>query len=127
MNYRTQAIVPLNTSASADVFRYYVDTSVGYQHSCSVCKKDFRTFYDGVDQGAKCFRTKRVTVSGFWFWRKKCPLKGTHIHFKCRHCNAVSIAFLKDPPKMKVKNGSLLKLQMLLIGLFLHLMRNMGS
>jgi hypothetical protein len=98
-NYRTLAVCP--EIKPKVVFSYYKIEKRGARLTeCPVCEE---AMYESSGfsvplKGRPCYPTRRLVVKGFWFWRKYCPLPGTHIHFKCPICDAVSVRFYQDPP-----------------------------
>ena len=69
---------------------------------CPSCKTDFNNVKDWRFIGGNyryltsdellkktklCNPFDRVILSGFWFWRKYCPLIDSHHHYHCPKCN----------------------------------------
>lgn len=98
--YRTQALVKYE-DVPKNVFKYYVmNDRRDDRPDCPVCN---RVIYKDSpwgrwSEGVACYPTKRVVVKGFWWWRKRCPLPGVHIHFKCKTCGAISIRLISPEP-----------------------------
>lgn len=93
-NYREQYIVkPENVNKN--IFKYYVGTPDvlglnGKNFYCIICnaynnKSGFINNYANPDI-IKCFPHKRVIISGFLFWKKRCPIEGLHTHYICSDC-----------------------------------------
>lgn len=90
-SYRVPALVASDVKPK-HVFAYYVMKDYR-QPTCPVCG-NVKWIYADYDRGVICHPTRRVVVSGFWFWRRYCPVVGIHRHFKCDKCGATNIRVL---------------------------------
>jgi hypothetical protein len=94
--YREQFIIekPKNNS---NIFKYYVgkpkllNSRLECSFFCPICDhlhKENLIIVGCLDKRVvKCHSNKRVTISGFLFWKKLCPVAGFHTHYICESCN----------------------------------------
>lgn len=103
--YRDQVLVPLEKPPT-NVYRYIVRDS----NKCPVC---IRTVPDTVwkmGEGSVpnrhyvfCHPLRRLIVSGFWWWKKRCPVDDTHYHLHCVDCNLYWIYPVEGDKKFKLE------------------------
>jgi hypothetical protein len=105
--YREAALVPVHVPKN--IFRYVEHRD---ELTCPICNKENPRVYDygtsawvhkdSFFKKKLCTVFNRATIRGFWWWKVKCPLIGTHWHFKCPVCTCVWIV-------RKTNNDDLLK------------------
>jgi hypothetical protein len=113
-NYREQYIVK-QENVNKNIFKYYVGKVTTYGGNdnsfyCPICQHLSKKKYSWEDNKniIKCFPHKRVVISGFLFWKKRCPIEGLHTHYICETCKfhtihhnevANSLIFAETPLK----------------------------
>jgi hypothetical protein len=98
--YRKQAEAHNDREAT---FSYY--ECVDGHDDCPVCGKFVgrNEFFNNALRLKRCYPEKRITIKGFWWWAKRCPLGGVHDHYRCRECNTIWVCFhIRRQPSPKV-------------------------
>lgn len=97
--YREQYLLQ-KAYSNRKVFKYFVGDPPKSDYStisfvCLICEKhNYSLAPSWCDQSPHikdCFPQKRITISGFLFWKKKCPIDGFHKHYICSCCKTHTI------------------------------------
>lgn len=81
-----------------NIYKYILRTN----YNCPICKFEIpvKHYIYGIlvenDKYKLCHPLKRITVKGFWWWKKYCPVDGVHHHLSCNECKVSWITMQAD-------------------------------
>jgi hypothetical protein len=88
MAYRGKMAVKKDGESS---YSYY--ECVNKHERCPTCEAHAGYDVNRNTRVKRCYPEKRITVSGWLWWRKACPLGGVHDHYRCQKCNTIWVCF----------------------------------
>lgn len=96
--YREQYLLQ-KAYSNRKVFKYFVGSPKISAYNdqkfwCPICDAVNDTDFlstSGNPDIIKCYPSKRVVISGFLFWKKRCPIDGYHTHYRCKICKMHTI------------------------------------
>ncbi len=98
--YREWNELPLTTTKlSNKIFRYFESEKSSI---CPVCDRQVPNYYDVNQEEIRLFKKtfcavfNRHVIRGFWWWKKFCPIPGSHWHLKCPDCFCIWIVKKTD-------------------------------
>lgn len=90
--YRTQAIIEDDYVSNKKLFKF-IEVKNKYISECPLCAVNWYSYNHTKEI---CHFNNKIVISGFFWWKKLCPLYTVHYHIKCSECKAIFIAHIYE-------------------------------